>query len=574
MVAKKWLRDPSRTCNPYQAYKWVDSFVDMEKLNADCINDTKIDDSRLESTTEVELNTEEDPECRKILSRATWARKLLHMTEDSLWYERIGQTFFQANKFTKAIEYFDKAKSFPSCHWTVHEFQALSYAELNQLSDESWMECASSEMELAIKALKSMQMENNPPGETLSLSEALFRTLTKFASWQKNMGKIDGAIALYKEILEFNPQEHRIRSDLLKILCAEDKNDEASSVMFELKDWVLNSQQQPDMREFSEFLLDIAKNLDLTDLFRGQNSLYYVINLARSSTVSSEITLEAFVEAATRAENELHRAVLLIYEGLLISRGVETNLEQFRHSLNRWNSCRHILNLLSDKSFEHYVLLHATLRFQLMAHFQLAIISRQNNHHLLNEQKLLDALEAEKNDLPVDLAWMWKSILLYTKKPLLASYYSQFKDFAKARNMFRDDMVTAIAILEDDDPENDVIGYQSLTLILTDALIRNNDDGDGLEEHPIESSRNGPIYMSCEGACGKEWTYADDFYFKKNRLARWICRPEHSWLHVPPWNDENVAGKGMVRVMDESGSPKEVKISDWIKDLKRIWEIE
>ncbi|KAK8906436.1 hypothetical protein ACHAPF_002993 [Botrytis cinerea] len=192
--------------------------------------------------------------------------------------------------------------------------------------------------------------------------------------------------------------------------------------------------------------------------------------------------------------------------------------------------------------------------------------------------------------------------------PLLASYYSQFKDFLKARNVFRDDTVTSIAILEDDGPGNDSIGYETLawilphagddqyalsirSLICPDTSIWSNDGQDDQEEYSIESTRNGPIKLSCEGACGKKWTYADDFYvckscdriafcsnclekLKRNRLARWNCRPEHSWLHIPPWKDDNEPGKGMIRVLDEAGSPKEVKISDWIKDLKRIWDIE
>ncbi|TGO42349.1 hypothetical protein BHYA_0009g00280 [Botrytis hyacinthi] len=610
MVAKKWLRDPSRTCNPYQAYKWVDSFVDMEILNADCINDTEIDDSRSESTTEVKLNTEEDPECRKILSRATWARKALNMGEDSLWYERIGQTFFQAGKFKKAIEYFDKAKSLPSCHWTVHEFQALSYASLSELTDKFWMNCASSEMGLAITALKSMQIEKkllqdmrgDPPAENVNLSEALVRTLTKFASWQKKVGKIDRAIARYKEILEINPQEHRIRSGLVEILCNEGKDDEASSVIFELKDWILDSQQQPDIRMFSEFLLDIAKNLDDSDPIHSQNHLDFVINLARSNTVWSELVLEALVRAATSAENELDRAVLLVYQGLLIAGNNETNVEQFQRALMLWNDCRRVLNLSSNQSSTHKWHL-AIVKYQIMAHFQLAIKTRQNNPHLLNEQQLIYALEAERNDSPIEHTWLWRALLGTFITPLLASYYSQFKDFAKARNLLRDDMVAGISILEDDDPVNDVIGFRSLAWVFAHtgddqnalsvwSLVRpTEDDGDSEEEHSFEGTRNGPINLSCGGACGKQWTYADDFYvcktcdegtfcsncleeLKRNRLARWNCRPEHSWLHVPPWNDEDVAGEGMVRVMDESNSPKEVKISDWIKDLKRIWEIE
>ncbi|THV52033.1 hypothetical protein BGAL_0091g00180 [Botrytis galanthina] len=603
MVAKKWLRDSSRTCNPYQAYKWVNSFVDM------------IDESRSESTTEVNLNTEEDPECRKILSRATWARKALDMGEDSLWYERIGQTFFQADKFKMAIEYFDKAKSLPSCHWTVHELQALSYAELNELSDESWMECASSEMELAITALISMQkvyivlrdlmgyLPGRTPGETLSLSKALVRILTKFALWQKNMGKIDRAIALYKEILKLNPQEHRIRSDLVKILCNEENDTKASSVMFELKNWGLDSQQQPNIRMFSEFLLDITKNLGDSDPIYSQNPLDFVINLARSNTVWSELVLEALVRAATSAENELNRAVLLVYQGLLIAGNEETNVEQFQRSLMLWNDSRRILNLSPDQFYNRFNWHVTTVEYQIMAHFQLAIKIRRNHPHLLNEQQLIHTLEAERNDSPTGPVWQWRVLLGTFIEPLLASYFSEFKEFAKARNVLRKTMVTGISILGDDDPVNDVTGYIILAWALAHtgddqnalsvwSLMRPiEDDGDGEEEHSSGGTRNGPINLSCEGACGKEWTYADDFYvcktcddvtfcsnclekLKRNRLARWNCRPEHSWLHVPTWNDENVAGKGMIRVIDESDSSKEVKISDWIKDLKRIWEIE
>lgn len=192
--------------------------------------------------------------------------------------------------------------------------------------------------------------------------------------------------------------------------------------------------------------------------------------------------------------------------------------------------------------------------------------------------------------------------LLTSTKAFLASYYSQSKDFVKAQDLFRDDVFTAISILEDEDPDNDPIGYKSLircfihtgddrnalnawSLLYPNDTLARSDDDEG------ESIRSGPLDAKCKGGCGKTWTYADDFYIckscyqtifcgdcldelKGNRSKTWACHPEHSWLHVPPWNDENVAGKGMIRVIDESDSSKEVKISDWIKDLKRIWEIE
>ncbi|TGO52871.1 hypothetical protein BCON_0133g00160 [Botryotinia convoluta] len=504
-----------------------------------------------------------------------------------------------------AIEYFNKAKSFPSCHWTVNEYLALAYYQSQRLDDDSWRECASSELELAIAALKSMQMEkkwsedqmSDSLARTLDLSEALFRNLARFTLWQKQIGKIDRVIALYNEVLKYNPWDHRIRSELLRILFSEGKDEEAKSVILELNNWTLDSQQH-DVGVFSKFLLDIIKNLDSHGPNFGHNPLDFVINLARSNTALGEATLQALTTALTTAENEIHRVDLLVYQGLLIAGRDETNVEYLQYALICWKNCGRILQVLALKpgayDYEQNIF---TLQSRLLAHFRLAIKIRQDNPRSQHEQQLLDALEAEKIYLRSYFPISDMQLILSTSiKAFLASYYSQSKDFVKAQNLFRDDVITAISILEDEYLDNDPIGVfysywrsskraQCLALLYpNDTLARSDDDED-------ESTRSGPLDAKCEGGCGKKWTYADDFYMckscyqsifcgdcleklKTNRLTTWACHPEHSWLHVLPWKDDNVAGEGMVRVMDESNSPKEVKISDWIKDLNRIWEIQ
>ncbi|TEY84229.1 hypothetical protein BOTCAL_0018g00060 [Botryotinia calthae] len=184
MVAKKWLQDTSRTWNAYNSYEWVNKLVDIEELYDDDINDTKIDSPRLDSTYSARMR-------KRILSRATWARKALNLDEESLWYERISQTFYEANESKMAIEYFNKAKSFAFYYWTVNEYLALAYSQSRSLDDDSWRECASYELESAITALKSMQMENKSSEDErsdslariLDLNQALFRNLAQLTLW-------------------------------------------------------------------------------------------------------------------------------------------------------------------------------------------------------------------------------------------------------------------------------------------------------------------------------------------------------------------------------------------------------
>ncbi|TGO21088.1 hypothetical protein BPAE_0242g00040 [Botrytis paeoniae] len=123
----------------------------------------------------------------------------------------------------------------------------------------------------------------------------------------------------------------------------------------------------------------------------GHNPLDFVINLARSNTALGEATLQALTTALTTAENEIHRVDLLVYQSLLIAGRDETNIEHLQYALICWKNCGRISQVLALKpgayDYERNIF---TLQSRLLAHFRLAIKTRQDNPRSQHEQQLLD----------------------------------------------------------------------------------------------------------------------------------------------------------------------------------------
>ena len=107
-------------------------------------------------------------------------------------------------------------------------------------------------------------------------------------------------------------------------------------------------------------------------------------------------------------------------------------------------------------------------------------------------------------------------------------------------------------------------------------LVKNGTAGDD-DNSKSSADREGPLSYSCDGACNHSWSYADDLCvcrycpdtqfnrvcFNKlevNKLERYVCDPGHSWLHVPPWSDQEAleVGQGKVRVRGELMEGKRV----------------
>jgi hypothetical protein len=84
---------------------------------------------------------------------------------------------------------------------------------------------------------------------------------------------------------------------------------------------------------------------------------------------------------------------------------------------------------------------------------------------------------------------------------------------------------------------------------------------DKLPEPSDASPREGNLTLSCDGECDVKWSYADDLYsckscpdvqfckdcrdkLKAGKLQLFICSPDHDWLHIPKWDDEEYVKVG------------------------------
>ncbi|KAM5491983.1 hypothetical protein MaudMau93_001732 [Microsporum audouinii] len=116
-----------------------------------------------------------------------------------------------------------------------------------------------------------------------------------------------------------------------------------------------------------------------------------------------------------------------------------------------------------------------------------------------------------------------------------------------------------------------------------------NQEDDNKEENEDDGNDklSGPLEMGCDGDCGKQWTYADNFYACRDCLDVQFCHPcfttlkagvmdlkvcgkNHEFLHVPPWNAEvaKEVPKGSIRVGEEI-----ILISDWVQRMRVQWGI-
>ncbi|KAF2231419.1 hypothetical protein EV356DRAFT_518581 [Viridothelium virens] len=229
-------------------------------------------------------------------------------------------------------------------------------------------------------------------------------------------------------------------------------------------------------------------------------------------------------------------------------------------------------------------------------------------------------------------------------RSLLGRYYQAVGDVEKAKEQLQPDVEVALQLLSDNYPDNDWQGYRKLGDALMDfgdddnaqaawSLIQprqgvaqlldsgtlvkttspasdeastkptiKSDSGavaaDTLHEedaHPVPqqglmrtntfSKLKGPLTYCCDGRCGTEWTYADDFYvcrecidvqfnaeclekLKLGELSRDVCDPSHRFMHVPKWSSESAKRTQANKVLVGDHG---IDIKEWLESIKEKW---
>jgi hypothetical protein len=436
--------------------------------------------------------------------------------------------------------------------------------------------------------------------------------LVKLASWHLELEppQTSNAISLYQEVLQRDPNNYESFWKLFELFVQSGKLDEGSAL---LKSTSVRSKKDPSLTQLGEMLLnyEFITPIETFDL---------VFRIAKRDNTVSEIleTLDQVIKTARNQKKESVLGSLLLINGVALAYHQE--VKAVDSALTNWEeSCSLGFKMGIWSAYEFIISASRYLSLSYWATVRAAHKLGTDPSEYISKLEVYSRQGQEVH------------IIGYHIRVVLAACYTLLSDQEKAMQNMRSDMKTAMDLLSDDDPDNDHQAY----LMIADVLMHCGDDLNALSswsllgpndlESPKETehengvkegetaqadgvpdtspkskiipNRRGDMGNTCDGRCGKNWTYADDIWcckvcpdvqfdsgcldkVRNGTLDRYICSSEHEWLHVPPWSDENYAkvGKNNVQI---GGTLKDgervggqvVPVKEWLDGLRKTWEI-
>lgn len=600
MIARHWLCH--RTWSAELPFQWLDNFLD--RWASGIVQDQAVDgtysgsdikdpDRKTASTfSQQDLPQGVMSVPTRIVRAAEWAENVVKIPKDTLWYERLGNTYLHQGETDLSIKAFLSAKELPDYSWRASEGLANAYATNHNPT------LALQEMEVVIAQLRGKQER------TATEKDDLVKNLIKAATWQR--GNSTDAINKLQEAMRLDEYDYHSHYEILEVFIRTGQEAEALQL--------LNEMRSRSTRDGSVTQLEAM----LTDFSKWNYSLQYfsvVFYPARDHDVFQnvmDIIERAIVSARETSTKE--REANYILADLLLCQGVafvKYGSDENRHesALARWT--------------ESY-----TLGFEsgLLNCAQKAASSAFNYHFSEVRSKLIDGIETESHVAKVE------AMVDSTNRPefteglrlLLGSLYRLVGKHDAAQKLLMNDLKTGLDLLSDDDPENDYMGYAAIAKI----LMRTGDDLNALSawslygpyerrnEYIAQGTQDGmdvdsqskasPLTENsidkvssryCDGRCsGYKFRWGESVWMckvcedidfndecleklRKGTLAHFVCSPDHEWLLVPSWADEyRATGKGRVRMGGELIDGKRVggqivPVEEWLDTVREKWGI-
>jgi tetratricopeptide (TPR) repeat protein len=568
-----------------------------------------------------------------LVSRAAqWTQEVLNIYEpDSLWYERLGETYLALEEFDPALASFDKARNVNNSHWKLGEGFAQAYAGKKDF------QAAIREIQPVLTTFRGQKvLEPNEKDEFV-------HDLLLVARWQEKLNNLENATSLYAEALEINPFDFRACFDMLKALRLA-QNDSCARVFF-AKTYEEKSGKNKFNRLANLLFFAAIDTEEAHSRFNTLTELTY-------RTESFEIIQKAFkdaLEIAGESKDVYPQGYLLLYLGVVMARQA-SGAGAMKAALDCWGKTCGILK--STEWVDSYAR-YLAAQFLNSHHFQQAIdLWDGTKDPQIHPERLKEILNDSASG---------SARLSLDSSTFLGSYYLRTDQIHKTKDLYLNPMKEALDMLSDDDLENDSDGYAYLADILlhtgddvnalsawslvtphdcarfddsrtpapgssqadsptaelldtiapktnngdnTDVETRladdlvNSDPGPNDGAMEPQKERTGDIYLECMGNCDKVWTFADDMWCCKycpdtvfcrdcrqkvedHKLERYWCHAGHDWLFVPPWSDEEFhrIGRGRVRIEGDIVNGKRiggriVKIKEWLNMIRTDWGIE
>ncbi|KAH8592092.1 hypothetical protein B0O99DRAFT_689874 [Bisporella sp. PMI_857] len=665
MMARRWLRD--REWDAKNTFLWISEYLQMAKSasddNAEVAESVVADGSESEGDDSVDEDEDEDEDQDEvvedepdeeesvedeeddksdagsssssetdapavpalIVSAARWVQEALKIQElDSLWHERLGQTYSAAYNHENAIKEYEKAtQDFDDPSWQSFQGLALAYGT-HYLAD---LPKAVSTME---RALDLLRKDDSPSEE---IQSCVLRNLIQLADWRARLLQSDVAIKLYEEALTVDPNSSEARAKLLKITLTIGHDAQRQLLLDQMS---RAKASNSDLSQLGALFQYILKD-ESTDLF------FSMLFSAISKLPFFDILMKHLDEAIEFARLE-HRigdaALLLLYKGIALYHYDQRVGHSEESGLNAWEEVRTL-----TKDAQSYTIIDTSMRASRLIssyHFRRARTSPNPEHHISKMKE-------------ESIRRFGSGYLARDSRSYLGCYYAIREDYATAKQVFLEDMKSALALLSDDVEYNDHVGYRILAEVLMhsgDSLNalsawsllgpnpehvedQSNDNakeeseqasededaededqekstqeagqveqvqGDGTEQTSIlkgpktlRHTRGGDLDNHCDGLCGRNWSYADDFYccticpdiqFCSDCLAKlpsgelrvYICDTTHNWLHIPKWDDLEFAEtrEGKVKFGGEFVDGKRVggrieTVAEWLNLVRDDW---
>ena len=442
-IARQWLC--YRTWAAEEPFEWLDTFLDQcvkaaqnrrpieDRGNSDGPVSSDGDNGTMASNNELTEGTMRDD--ARILRAIEWANKELKLTKDSLWYERVGDTYLYYDEIVQSTDAFLRAKELSIDHWKCSEKLANAYAMNKNLN---W---ALQEMESVLSHLRGKQELTGD--EITNLVEDLIQA----AKWQ--VGNITGAIDKLREAIGLDKYNYHSHYELLRVFVQTGQNSEALKLLDEMN---TNSAKDGDITQLEDMLAGCLKG-DIP-LLCFDNVFHAVREQPMFHTVLE--IMERALTSARETKANANLSNLLLFLGVALA-GYSGEEKRHEAALRHWTESYLLGFECGEEDTGRAAAGHA---------FNVYFSETRTNREATRELERL-VQKVEKLAKSTTNSYYASGLRLR-----LGSYYAMLGRQEAAQKLLLNDMKNGMDLLVDEYPENDYMGYCTIA----DILMHTGDD--------------------------------------------------------------------------------------------------
>ncbi|KAF3071223.1 hypothetical protein GL218_00866 [Daldinia childiae] len=215
-IAHIWLQ--TRKGAPIVAFSWIRGFLSLGIPKNDSDSDGK--DNKTSNDTnagESAGSSRYDKDSEAVYMAEKWAETVLGPPEsNSLWCERIGETFRNMGNHTKAHDYFILAAGVPDANWTAFEGSAECYYHQDDVVNACIM----------IKKAEEILEHQGEPGKS-----DLIDIRMRLAGWYASLQQRDDALRCCEAAYNLDPSDTKAQCLLMRQYLKHGKKKEAQQIL-------------------------------------------------------------------------------------------------------------------------------------------------------------------------------------------------------------------------------------------------------------------------------------------------------------------------------------------------------